>query len=638
MSLPRRSSTVRLQGAGLLLTLALGPLATAAEDPPAPAPTAAAQPRSERPLDRQLGERIPDFRLVDATTGKDVSLYRFYGKKAVVIVFTGVDCPVGNLYMPRLVTLQNKYKDQGVALLTINANASETAEQVAAHAREYGLNFPVLKDHTGRVTQLLQAERTCEALVLDGSARLRYRGAIDDQYGYGVRRDEPTAHFLTDALDALLAGQAVATASTAVIGCPIERPLAPTAAQAARIRPIPTALREAQDALDPPVDPDSIGPVNYAEHVAPIVQAKCQSCHRPGEVGPFALLTYTDLKRRADGISEVVSERRMPPWHADPRHGTFVNDRRLSARERATLIAWVDQGTPEGDPTKAPAPRTWPEGWRIGTPDVVFTMPKPHTVRAEGALPYQRFRVPTNFTEDRWVQALEPRPSERSVVHHIIIYLRDPARGGGFDDLEHLAAYAPGDLPSVFPPGTAKRIPAGSELVFELHYTPIGKPVVDQSSVGLIFAKEPPKYRAITQPIPNLQFVIEPGDSNREVRSKLTLDREVKLLALFPHMHLRGKDFQFTVTYPDGRTDTLLSVPQYDFAWQSIYWLTNPLTLPKGTRIDCLAHFDNSASNAALTEADTRERVRWGEQTWDEMMIGYIDYLVPVPAAGTASN
>ncbi len=633
------SPRLRSFGPGLLaavLTLGAAAHARPLDDPPAPAPAQAKAPaRAGRPIDRQIGQKVADFRLVDAIGGKDVALYKFFGKKAVVLVFTGVDCPVGNLYLPRLVEVQQRYADRGVVVLAINANASESAEQVAAHAREFGLTFPVLKDHTGRVARDLEAERTCEALILDGSARLRYRGAIDDQYGYGVRRDAPTTNSLTDALDALLDGRPVATPATAVVGCPIEFPAAPERSTGSQVRSAPAALIAAQDEVDPPVDPDAIGPVDYATAVAPILQAKCQSCHRPGEVGPFPLLSFADAKRRADGLREAVDDRRMPPWHADPRHGHFANDRRLTARERATLIAWVDQGTPEGDPAQAPGPRAWPEGWRIGTPDAVFSMPKPYTVKAEGTLPYQRFRVKTNFTEDRWVRAIEPRPGSRAVVHHIIVYLRDPASGG---EPEHLAAYAPGDLPSVFPAGAAKRIPAGSELVFELHYTPIGRPVEDRSSVGLIFATEPPTYRVVTQPIPNLQFSIEPGEPNREVASALTLDRDVKLLGMLPHMHLRGKDFRYTATFPDGRVETLLAVPQYDFAWQSIYWLADPRELPKGTRIDCLAHFDNSPANPALTEADTRERVRWGEQTWDEMMIGYIDYLIPVRPATSASG
>lgn len=595
-----------------------------------------------RPIDRLVGERVVNFALNDAVDGKRVSLYGYYGKKAVVLVFTGTECPIGNQYLPRLVELNARYRDRGVVFLGINSNASESAEDVAAHAKEFGLDFPVLKDPTGRVAMQLEAERTCEALVLDGAARLRYRGAIDDQYGYGVRKEGPTRNFLVDAIEAVLAGEKPETSATSVEGCPIERVEA-QAANRARVRPATEEVIAALGAIDPPVDPDSIGPVNFAEHVAPILRQRCEVCHRPGQVAPFALQTYAQARRWSASIPEAVEDLRMPPWHADPRFGHFANDRRLTARERATLIAWVEQGTPEGDPAKLPPPREWPEGWTIGEPDAIFAMPEPYTVKADGALPYQRFRVETGFTEEKWVKAIELMPGERSVIHHIIVYLRDAARGDGFENMEHFASYAPGDLATRLPEGTAKRIPAGAELVFELHYTPIGKVVVDRSRVGFVFADGPPKYRVVTQAIPNMQFQIPPGADAHEVKSKREFSRDVVLLGFLPHMHLRGKDFTYTATYPDDREpEVLLSVPRYDFAWQSYYWLAEPKPLPKGTRIDCVAHFDNSTSNPALTEADTREEVRWGEQTWEEMMIGFVDVMVPVEpesdAKAAASN
>lgn len=595
----------------------------------------------EKPLDRLVGERIVDFALNDAVTHKRIRFHDYYGKKAVVVVFTGTECPIGNLYLPRLVELNAKYEGRGVAVLAINSNASEPADQVAKHAEEFGLTFPVLKDPTGRVARLFEAERTCEALVIDGHGRLRYRGAIDDQYSYGKRKEKPDKHFVAEAIEAILAGKPVETRATAVEGCPIEQ-AETRVANRSRVQPATAEFIALLEKLDPPVDPESIGPVNYAEHVAPILREKCESCHRPGQVAPFSLQTYDEAKRRSLSFPEVLEDLRMPPWHADPRYGHFANDRRLKARERATLIAWVDQGTPEGDPAKLPPPKTWPEGWTIGEPDVIFAMPEPYEVRAEGALPYQHFRVQTGFTEDKWVQAIELMPGERAVVHHIIVYLRDPAGGKakreGFSDLEHLAAYAPGDVASRFPEGAAKRIPAGAELVFELHYTPIGKPLVDRSRVGLIFADEPPKYRVITQAIPNMRFAIPPGAENHEVTSHRDVPVDAILLGFLPHMHLRGKDFRYTATYPDGRSEVLLSVPRYDFAWQSYYWLSEPKPLPKGTRIDCIAHFDNSEHNPALTRGDTQEEVRWGQQTWEEMMIGYIDYMVPAEPARTAAS
>jgi hypothetical protein len=370
-----------------------------------------------------------------------------------------------------------------------------------------------------------------------------------------------------------------------------------------------------------------VGPVTFAEHVAPILQAKCQVCHRPGQVAPFSLLTYDQATRWRAGIKEVMLDRRMPPWHADPRYGHFSNDRGLTPTQRATLVAWVDQGTPLGDVSSLPEPKTFADGWTIGTPDVVFTMLEPYTVPADGVLAYQRFRVPTNFDHDVWVQALEARPGDRRVVHHLCVFLDDkvPNEEGRVERPE-LVCYAPGDMPSVFPPGVAKKIPAGSTLVIEVHYTPIGVARRDQSSVGLIFARGPIHHQAVTKGISSKDLTIPPGAKGYEARSSFAFPFDARLLSLSPHMHLRGQDFRYTAVYPDGRREILLSVPAYDSAWQSVYRLVEPKRMPRGTRIECLAHFDNSADNP--NNPDPAATVRWGDQTWDEMMIGYIDYDV----------
>ena len=506
----------------------------------------------------------------------------------------------------------------GVVVVAIDANAGETAACAAENARELGVTFPVLMDPGNRVADQMLAERTCEALVVDGRARLRYRGAIDDQYDLKAHKDAPTKTYLVDALEALLDGREPAVKGTAVAGCPIER--AGPAAATGPSRKVRAAPPEVVAALREREGDVQVGPVTYAADVAPVLQAKCQSCHRPGQAGPFNLLTYDDARRHAATIREVVDDRRMPPWHADPRYGHFANDRSLTAAQRATLLAWVDQGTPLGDPKAIPAPRAFPEGWTIGTPDAVLEMPETYTVSAQGTLPYQRFRVPTGFTEDKWVEAAEARPGDRSVVHHIIVYAVGP---GGHK--EHLCGYAPGDLPSVYPPGTAKRVPAGSDFYFEVHYTPDGKIKTDRSAVGLIFARAPVEHRALTRPIAQHRFAIPPGAADHEVKSSVTLEHPIHLLGFMPHMHLRGKDFRYTAVTPDGKSEVLLSVPAYDFAWQSAYRLAEPRAFPAGTRIDCVAHFDNSAANPA--NPDPSKTVTWGDQTFEEMMIGYIDYV-----------
>jgi hypothetical protein len=396
---------------------------------------------------------------------------------------------------------------------------------------------------------------------------------------------------------------------------------------------------EGGDVTIAPPPPESgasvdVGQVSFASEVARILQDRCQSCHRPGQVAPFSLLTYDEARRHAAMIREVVDERRMPPWHADPRYGHFANDRSLTPKERATIRAWVDQETPLGDPTSIPPPRRFPAEWSIGTPDVVFTMAEPFTVPAEGILPYQYIRVPTHFTEDRWVQAVEAHPGDRSVVHHFIV--RIEVKGKAFKhhgQQPYLIGYAPGDMPAVYAPGTAKLIPAGADLIFAVHYTPTGTVRTDRSSVGIIFAKAPVVHRAVTRGISQEKFRIPPGAANFPVRSRFEFDRDAHLLSLMPHMHLRGKSFRYKATYPDGTTEVLLSVPSYDFGWQSVYRLAAPKPMPAGTRIDCLALFDNSPANPA--NPDPKQSVVWGEQSSDEMMIGFIDYSDDDPVTPT---
>ena len=580
----------------------------------------------ERPVDLRVGKPMSNFTL-RGTDGAQVSLHGFAGKPGAVLVFTGTECPIGNKYLPRLVELAKAYESKGIAFLGINSNASESAEDVAKHAREHGVTFPILKDANNIVADLAQAERTCEVVVLDSRAVVRYRGAIDDQYGFGTSKPAPTRNYLTDALDAVLARKPVAVATTPVLGCPIQR--VERKAPTVRVRPAAAAIVRALEEREEQGGPIEGGPVTYASDIAPIVMEKCQSCHRPGQVGPFSLLGYDDARKWATSIAEVVEDRRMPPWHADPRFGRFSNDRSLTARQRATLLAWVEQGSPLGDPKQIPPPRSFPEGWSIGTPDVVFELPRPNQVPSNGVVDYVHVLVPSNFDRDMWVQAAEIRPEARSVVHHVIVYVEAPSTGRRARP-EHLAAYVPGDVPTIYPDGIAKKIPAGSKLLFQIHYTPDGIARDDRSKIGLVFAKAPVKHRAFTRFIEDKDFEIPAGADNHEVTSTQTFKSDIHLYSLSPHMHLRGKDFRYTAAYPDGRTEVLLSVPAYDFGWQSAYVFPEPKAIPKGTRIDCVAHFDNSSKNPA--NPDPVQVVKWGEQSSSEMMMGYLDYVDDAPA------
>jgi hypothetical protein len=402
----------------------------------------------------------------------------------------------------------------------------------------------------------------------------------------------------------------------------------------------------------------------FSRDVAPIFYDKCVSCHRPGEVAPMSLITYRDVRPWASAIREKVVTRAMPPWHADRQYGSFRNDLSLTEREIDTIASWAASGAREGDPADLPALPDFPEGWQIGTPDMVFEMPVEYQVPATGEIEYQYFEVPTNFTEDRWMQAGEVRAGDRAHVHHVIVYVRPPeavarpnvvsvrpilAAGqrpapreapvrqavaqnatprsaglGGGDAM--LVNWAVGEDAPVHPVGTAKRIPAGSTLIFQVHYTTNGTPGVDRSRLGLIFAKEPPRHEVRTGTIANPLFAIPPGEANYLVEAEATFNDDVNVWTMHPHMHLRGKDMTYTAIYPDGRREIVLRVPRFDFGWQTDYWLAEPLPLPKGSKLHVSAHFDNSAANRA--NPDPTATVRWGDQTWEEMMIGFFTYTV----------
>ena len=392
------------------------------------------------------------------------------------------------------------------------------------------------------------------------------------------------------------------------------------------------------------------GSVTFSRDVAPILQKNCQGCHRPGEAAPMSLETYQQARPWAKAMKQAVLARKMPPWFADPQYGHFRNDRSLAEKDIDTLVAWVDAGAPEGDPKDLPKAVEFVDGWNIGKPDVVYEMPKPFQVPASGTIEYQYVILPYPFPEDRWVQMAEVRPGNRAVVHHVIAYIRDSSskwmrdkkpgetfvpeadEKGNRPSLngDLLTGFAPGLPPSILEPGQGRLIKAGSDIVLQLHYTTNGTATTDQTRIGLIFAKEPPEYRQLTMSAPNNKFVIPAGDPAYEVKSQITLQDDAQLVNLMPHMHLRGKDFLYKAVYPTGETSTLLSVPKYDFNWQLVYYLAQPLTMPKGTRIECTAHFDNSPNNPA--NPNPSKEVKWGDQSWEEMMIGWFDVMVPAKA------
>ena len=394
----------------------------------------------------------------------------------------------------------------------------------------------------------------------------------------------------------------------------------------------------------------SAAPPTFYKDVLPILQARCQGCHREGQLAPMPLQNYRQVRPYAAAIHEVTRRKLMPPWFADPCCGHFSNDPSLTAEELATLSAWADGHAPEGNPQDATPSPFWTRGWNIQQPAAVLRMPAPKRLPASGDVPYQYVIVPTGFKEDRWVRMSEIRPSNRLVVHHAVAYVRDPKsswlRGApvgvpfSVDDLptealrrdamwttsDILLVYAPGSLPDRWPDGFAKLVPAGSDIVLQMHYTTRGAPMQDQTSIGMVFTKAQPAKRVLTLQLTNDRFLIPPGDPDHRVAVAGTLPNDALLLSFFPHMHLRGKSFEYNIREPGGHMRTLLRIPHYDFYWQLSYRLADPLPLKAGTLLQAVATFDNSRNNPHNPDPDSA--VTWGEQTSAEMMVGFFDIAV----------
>jgi hypothetical protein len=568
-------------------------------------------PRADDKPAAAVGAKASDRGSLRDLRGNRRSLYSFKDNRALVLAFLGADCPLSNLYVPRLLELEKKYRAKGVQFLAVYANEHEDLDQVAVHTCDRDVPFPVLKDFGQRLADGLGVQRVPAVVVLDKDFILRYRGRIDDQYGVAARRPKATRDDLAQAVEEMLAGKLVSVAEAEPDGCFLDR---------AGTKPARTD-------------------VTYTKHVAPILQSRCQACHRPDQAAPFSLVSYDDAVKHARMLKEVTTQRRMPPWHADPRHGKFANDRRLTAKEIDTLAAWVDAGAPRGDDKDLPKPVAWVKGWNMGKPDLVFEMPREFEVPADGTLPYQHFTIDPGLKEDLWVEKAEarPGPGAAGVVHHVVVYILKPGQKYPFDDqgnMNILVGWAPGDLGLVCPPDTGLRIPKGSQLQFELHYTPNGTAVKDRSSIGLILHKKPPKYEMLMNSFMNESIRIPPHDPHYRAETTLRFRADARLLSLVPHMHWRGKDYFYELIYPDGRKETLLSVPRWDFNWQNVYLFEKPIRVPKGARLHAVAHWDNSRNNPYNPKPDAE--VRFGLQTWEEMMVGWAVYTWEDP--GTAER
>jgi peroxiredoxin len=530
-----------------------------------------------------------------------------------VLCFLGTECPLARLYGPRLDALARDLAPRGVAFLGINSNPQDSLEEIAGYVERHALGFPVVKDARQEVALALGATRTPEVVVVDRAGVVRYRGRIDDQYEPGIARPAPTTHALAAALGDITAGRPVAVPRTEPVGCLIQFPA-------------------------PPRPAGGTAGVTFARDVRPVLDRHCIECHRPGEIGPFSLVDHDEAAGWGDMILEVIDQGRMPPWHASPEHGAFANARHMPAADIDVLRRWVAAGLPRGD--DADLPPAPPRGgtWDLpGPPDVVVAMAdEPYRVPAGGTVDYQYFVVDPGFAAETWVTAVDVAPGNRAVVHHAIVFIRPPD-GAEVRSFGLLGAYVPGQRRLVLPPGHAQRIAAGSRLVFQMHYTPTGRPEEDLTRVGIVRA-DPAEVTHEVFTIGGIEqdFEIPPGASDHRVEGRIRrLPRDGTLLAVAPHMHLRGRSVRLVARQADAER-ILLDVPRYDFNWQHTYAFAEPLPLAAVDELGFAMTYDNSAGNPA--NPDPGAFVTWGDQTWEEMAIMFATVARPLGTSGPATD
>ncbi|HRH96763.1 MAG TPA: redoxin domain-containing protein, partial [Prosthecobacter sp.] len=555
-----------------------------------------------------VGRMVEDL-VLKTLDGGEIKLSAVAGKNGLVIALFSSSCPISGKLAPETVRLESDLKGQGVNLLLVNAPPGQKNDEITKFIAERGLKSQVALDADGKLAQTLAATTTTEVFLLDATRTLFYRGALNDQYGLGYSKEQPQHHYLRDAVAVMLSGEPAEIAATSAPGCALDLP-----------------VKNAVASTD----------VTYHRDIARIMQANCVECHHEGDVGPFALDSFDAVVEHAGMIRKQVERGAMPPWFAAPlegsTHSPWSNDRSLSERDRTDLLAWLASDRPKGDVADAPKPRQFPTEWSIGKPDVIIAAARSISIKAEGTMPYQHVTVTTDFPEDHWVRGYEILPTERQVVHHVIVSVFEKGRkvrGGGDEGGEgYWAAYVPGNTKQVYPEGFARKLPAGATVSFQIHYTPNGKAVQDTMRMGLLFAKEPPKYIVHTTALPNARISIPAGAANHVETAQRKLPADINAMAWMAHMHVRGKAFKFEAVSPDGKTETLLDIPRYDFNWQLRYDYAMPRFLPRGTTIKITAVFDNSTGNPA--NPDPTKNVRWGQQTFDEMMIGYLEHYTPL--------
>jgi peroxiredoxin len=558
------------------------------------------------------GEIRVDLRPLHGPDGRPVELSAPKGG-ATALVFYSSECPISNAYSPTLNDLAADFPKDRVRVVGVCVDPDLTDADVSAHCKDFKLTFPVVRDRRGALARRVGATVTPEAFVIDGEGRVRYHGRIDDQFaGRQKANANPVTHELRDAVAAVLDGREVKEPVVKAVGCPI--PEAPAEADAA-----PT----------------------YAKQVSRILQKNCQECHRKGQVAPFGLETYEQARKRAGDIASVAEDRAMPPWKPVPGVGPkFRHDRSLSDSDIATLVAWAEAGASEGDKADLPPPAEFPENWTLGTPDLVIEPAEDFSIPAGGGDIYRCFVIPTDLPKDMYISAIEYRPGNRRVVHHMLAYVDTSGQGRKRDEADpgpgyscfsgpevevagDLGGWAPGNEPSRMPEGIGRALPKKADVIVQVHYHPSGKPETDRSRIGLHFARKPIQQTLHWNAALKRDLEIPAGEPNLEAKGAWPVPVDLVAHAVIPHMHLLGRDIAMSVTYPDGRSEDLVKIADWDFAWQNTYYFEKPLDLPKGAVVKVVAHYDNSEANPRNPNHPPKT-VKWGEATTDEMCIGFI--------------
>ncbi|MBC8103808.1 MAG: redoxin domain-containing protein [Cytophagales bacterium] len=537
--------------------------------------------------------------------------------RATALLFLSTRCPISNRYAPRIAALHRVFAKRGVRFVGVYSEGDVTATDVSRHARTFHLPFETLLDKPGVRARRYGATLTPEVVVLDPSGRVRYQGRIDDSSDASRVRSRD----LASALEAILSGRAIKIARTRAVGCAI---------QAVFAKPSPAAPS-----------------ITYRD-IAPILNRNCVSCHRTGQIGPMPLTTFQNAAAWAEQIKRVTRSRAMPPWRAKS-NGEFHDERRLATSEIALLSAWANAGAPEGDPKQTPDLPSFPPGpWSLGRPDVEFEMPLAYTVAREGRDLYRCFVIPTRLATDQWIAGIAFAPGNTAVVHHASVFVDTsgaarrldatdsapgytnptPGNGPGFPAPHGaLGGWTPGHSPMRLPPGVALNLPKGADLVLEVHYHPTGKPETDRTRFGLYFATGPIEKRLRMGDVSNITFQIPPGDPRYTATATAVLPFDITVLSVTPHLHNLGRAMTVTATLPNGAPQPIVEVPDWDFRWQPSYRYKTPLKLPRGTRIDLSARFDNTEANPDQPSHPPR-LVRWGESTSDEMCTCFFAYTL----------